>query len=117
MLSEKRKEYNKKYYEKNKEKASKRFKEYYENNKEAISKKKEEWRKEHPDYMKEYYKNNKETILDQQREYRRTTGKDMEYLNFWMGKQDVLRVNDDILIDREIAEIEIRIKYRGSHID
>tara|TARA_R110000824_G_scaffold3008_1_gene13885 strand:- start:72 stop:575 length:504 start_codon:yes stop_codon:yes gene_type:complete len=58
MTPEERKEYNKKYNIKNKEK----IKEYYENNKEKIKEQQKE-------YKKEYYEKNKEQIKEYQKEY------------------------------------------------
>jgi len=57
-----RREYHKKWYEKNKERISKQQKEYYEKNKERIL-------KQQKGYVKEYYEKNKERISKQQKEY------------------------------------------------
>jgi len=56
----KKNEYNKRYYEKNKEEIAKRAKEYYYKNKE-----------ERIAYNKKYYENNKEKISKQKREYQK----------------------------------------------
>jgi len=57
-------EKNKEYYEKNREKKIEKQKEYYEDNKEQIR-----------EYKKEYYEKNKQKVLEQQREYRKKNKK------------------------------------------
>ena len=53
----KKKEYNKKYRENNKEKIKKQHKEWCEKNKEKIKKQREEWCEKNKDYEKDRYKN------------------------------------------------------------
>lgn len=81
------KEYQKEYYEKNKEKIKEQIKEYYEENKEDIIPK-----------MKEYYKNNREKILLQKKEYRENNRE---------------KINQTIKCD--ICEIEMNKKSLSRH--
>ena len=71
---ENRKEYDKKYYEDNKDEILKKQKKYYENNKDEISEKRKEYRQHNPEKIKEgnkkYYEKNKDKILEKRKEYR-----------------------------------------------
>ena len=69
-----RKEYNKKYREKNKEAKTQYNKEYYEKNKEAITEYNKEYREKNKEAIyeqnKEYREKNKEAIYEQKKEYK-----------------------------------------------
>ena len=69
---EKRKEYNKKYHEKNKEKMKEQKKEYYENNKEKIKKKSKKYYEKNREtcciLVKKHYEKNKEEINKRRKE-------------------------------------------------
>ena len=69
-------EYQKKYYQKNKEKIKARMSDYYKKNKEDVDKRSRKWKKENPEKYKElydrvnkkYYKTHREEILKQKKE-------------------------------------------------
>jgi hypothetical protein len=67
-IKEQKKEYIKEYHEKNKEKIKEQKKEYHEKNKE----KKKEYYEKNKEKKKEYYEKNKEKIKEYNKEYRQT---------------------------------------------
>lgn len=76
-----KKEYAKKYYQKNKDKLSQYSKEWYQNNKKKIFKQNQKNRDKKSKYMKEYYKLHKEQRRQYSIEYRETHKKQFnEYL-------------------------------------
>ena len=95
--------YRKEYYEKNKERFCENQKRYYLKHHEEIASK-----------QKENYLKHREKYLTQFRE--RAISRGLEgYRKFILDRLDErnLPMFDDILINREIAEIEVRIKFRG----
>jgi len=64
-----RKEYNKKYYIRNREKTLKRQKEYIKNNKKKHSDCMKEWYKRNIEYTRIYYRENRDKIRKYQRQY------------------------------------------------
>ncbi len=66
---DKLKERNKEHYEQNKDKMNELKKEYYLNNKDKISKQRKEYREQNKDKIKEHYEQNKDKIREQRKEY------------------------------------------------
>ena len=68
-----RKEYDKQYYKKNKEKKLAYRKQYYKKNKESIlgycKEYLKQWKKNNPEYFKNYWRENKEKISEQQKKW------------------------------------------------
>ena len=94
--------YRKEYYKKNRERINENRKRYYLKHREEIASK-----------QKEYYFEHREKCLTQSRE--RAISRGLEgYRKFILDRLDErnLPMFDDILINREIAEIEVRIKFR-----
>ena len=94
MTKEERKEYNKKYQQRNKEKLKKQSKEYYEENKEKIKEEHKEYRERNKEKVKEstkqYRERNKEKIKQKNKkhnkEYRKTPpGKKTRTISKWKG--------------------------------
>ena len=77
-----RKEYDKKYREKHKERDRARVKKYYEENKEIIKARGKQWREKNKEKIKarkkKYYQENKERLNDKSREWRK---ENKEYIN------------------------------------
>lgn len=93
-------------------------KEYYEKNKERISENQKRYRLKHREEIalkqKKRYLKHREKCLTQFREMAISHGLE-GYRGFILDRLDErkLPMFDDILINREIAEIEVRIKFRG----
>lgn len=63
------KEYDRKHYQKNKEKHNERSKKYYQENKEEITEYRKKHRQENKEYYSEYYQKNREKMLEHNRNY------------------------------------------------
>ena len=109
------------------------FKKYREEHSEELRKYNREWQKEHPDKVrgyskkyreknpdkvkkiaKRYYENNKEELLAKMRQYNGQNDNGLKQVNFIMdvtNDRRLMPLFEDILINREIAEIDIKIKY------
>jgi hypothetical protein len=63
------KDYQKEYYENNKDELIKYQKEYYENNKDELIKYQKEYYENNKEYQKKYYENNKDELIKYHKEY------------------------------------------------
>ena len=93
-------------------------KEYYEKNKERIRANRKRYHLKHREEIKEsqrkYYLEHREKRLAQMRARNISHGLE-GWRGFILNRLDErnLPMFDDILMNREIAEIEVKIKYRG----
>ena len=91
-----RKEYQKEYYQKNKEKLQKQNREYYHKNKEKIN-------KQHREYLKEYRQKNKEKLKAKDKEYNQTpAGIKFNRIQNWKHR-GVIFFDFDLLYDIYIS--------------
>jgi len=94
--------YKKEYYQKNKERIHANQERYYLKHREDIK-----------EYRRKYYLEHREKFIAQFRERAIARGQE-GYREFILNRLDESKLTmfDDILINREIAEIEVRIKFK-----
>lgn len=113
-----RKEYYKKYREEHREEIRKYNREWQKEHPDKIRESQKRYREKHPDKVKEiakcYYENNREELLVKMRQYNGKNDRGLKQVNFIMdvtNDRRLMPLFEDILVNREIAEIDIKIKY------
>lgn len=91
MISEEKKEYNKQYYQANRERLKEKQKQYYRDNAEKIKEYKKQYNKDNAEkinkYMKQYNKDNAERLKEQKKQYYQDNAERLkEYRKTPMGR-------------------------------